>query len=656
MARFPALQRHALLYRTRPPGYHWRPMRITAPYPIVHAAAAILLLASAANSRWQTPPVLGQTAVERTIDLESESDVVVYGALNKDQLGNDLTTGDLNSDGIADIAVGAHWGSMEGRNLMGRAYVFFGRTTWPEKIDTAVLGSTDWSFMGVGLEPRLGVSISVGDLSGDQVDDVVLGSLLADPPDPSVGNSGTKLMNAGALYLMFGGSEVGGRVDFLGAEPNVLFTGSSDAHGSDQLGTATTLGDFNGDGQLDLAAAASLRQRFIGAVFVFFGPFTGGSRHHLTLEPADWTILGPSQYSYFGAALDAADLDDDGDDDLVVTAFRDREGPTASGAVYVLRGRPELGGSIDLSSEDADATILGPEGSSLGGAMALGWCSCRGQSLRLGDATDDGVPDLIVGAPLAEGRKGGVYVIAGPVRDGRRNVADLDHWHLAGTTPEERLGWSLATGHLDDDGRLDLIAAAPGANVGGRETAGAAYGLRGPLPSSGEVSFDRNAVPLVALGPEPNSGNRGMSVAMADVNGDNSDDLLLGFPDAAPMERRLVGSMHVSFGPLLDTLATVTPSASATCSPVPSATVTATPTATPTPSWTAPPTTTPSPESTSSPTSTASPQPSSTVSVQPTSTATSSPTVTATWAETSTPTPGLPDRRYAYLPILGNGR
>ena len=178
----------------------------------------------------------------------------------------------------------------------------------------------------------MGSAVAVGDLNGDKVDDLVLGSVLADPGGQS---------NGGAVYVMFGGKSVGGFVDFLQSKPDSFIAGGSHTAGeADRIGTDLAVGDFNGDGRNDLAVSAVFRDSFRGAVFVWFGPFTQGSSRNLQNQPADWTILGPAPNAYFGAALAAADVNEDGVGDLLVSAYAaGPDGPRDTGAVNVFFGQ-----------------------------------------------------------------------------------------------------------------------------------------------------------------------------------------------------------------------------------------------------------------------------------------------------------------------------
>jgi len=468
--------------------------------------------------------------------------------------------------------------------------------------------------MGVGRESRLGVSVATGDVSGDGRDDLVIGSLLADPFDQA---------NAGAVYAMFGGPQAGGAVDFLQTTPDVVIAGNSTPFEADRLGTDVAVGDFNGDGRGDIAAAAVLRNDFAGTVYVWFGPFVKGRVINTRNVAPDRTIHGTAPRGYFGTSLVAADADADGRSDLVVGAWSPPAGVAGAvdgGAVHVFRGQTISAGPAELAAEAADTVVVGPPAATISGALSLGQCSCHGQPIALADLDGDGHRDLVVGAPLAAGRQGRVYALAGPLRAGHVDLATTPHLVLTSPLPEGKLGWSVAVGSLDGDGHPDLVMALPSANVvaGGGERAegGLVVGLRGPFALTGTLAVEAPA--LRVLGPEVNAGGSGISAALADTDGDGADDLHLGFSNAAGMGRRSVGEVHLLRGPLLSAPASPTPPPSATPSPSATPAATLTPPGTLTPTATATPAAgaTPSPDGTPSkgaPTSTAPPSPSAAV-------------------------------------------
>lgn len=504
---------------------------------------------------------------ERDVDLLVAPSTAVLGAPLKDQLGNDVRLGDVDGDGVPDLLMGAHWGSDGGRNIVGRAYAAMGRQSWPAVLDLTAANPGVWSFMGRGREARLGVAVAAGDVSGDGTADLVIGSLLADPFDQA---------NGGAVYAMLGRSGASGHVDLLEADPDVLIAGNSTPFDSDRLGTDLAIADLNADGTDDLIAAAVLRDGFRGAVLGWWGPLRAGTVINLRDEAPDWLLLGPAATAYFGASLATGDLDGDGIDDLAVGAWSAGAGaPTDSGAVFVFRGVAGLGGTLDMARVAPDTLVLGPPGALISGALSLGTCSCRGRPLAIADLDGDGANDLVAGAPLDDGRRGSVYVLPGPLAAPRYALPDAPHLRLGGAAVDDRLGWSVATGHLDGDGRVDLVAAAPWSSALGRAKVGAVYGLRGPLPTDGVLDLVSTA-PLRVVGPTLSDGDAGLSLALGDTDGDGADDLHVGFPDADPVGRQAVGAVYRLAGPLLPTLApppaTPTPTVTPTTVPTEPAT------------------------------------------------------------------------------------
>jgi FG-GAP repeat len=265
------------------------------------------------------------------------------------------------------------------------------------------------------------------------------------------------------------------------------------------FGHALAVGDFDGDGDADLAVGAPgesggpLFPR-AGAVLVFRGFPSGdtwqdpsGATHHRvdfmpweTLRRHHLGALGAKADDHLGHALVSGDFNGDGHDDLAMGApGADSPLGTRTGRVFIGWGSANgLGEFDDISPSVAGILPTGMD--------EFGW------ALATGDFDGDGLDDLAIGAP---GTKNGGGIEAGHVRVMLGSASGLVAWtgvhqampHTAVTpagsgtgaplgTHEagDAFGASLAIGDLDDDGRDDLVAGAPGDKEGG-PSAGAVY-------------------------------------------------------------------------------------------------------------------------------------------------------------------------------------
>ena len=306
------------------------------------------------------------------------------------------------------------------------------------------------------------------------------------------------------------------------------------------------LPDINGDGVADLAVGAPSDRRSgltrrDGAVYVLDGAgvaFTG------VVDVADLLLarlVGSDEGGTFGAALAACpDLDGDGLSELLVGAPLDNLSWTS--ATLSLAGSATLVLGADLESIGGDGRVadLGRTftGTSVG-ARAGSALSCSH------DLTGDGVPDLLIGAPFADGAldpatvgrdtgdelreaAGAVWVIDGAAAvsgaltaDGPASLAAAATARLSGPFTEGWSGWQVATGDLDGDGLADVAAGAPGAD----EARGQVLIWTGNQLARGITSFPQFRV----LGADAGDG-LGRGLAVADVDGDGIDDLLAGAP------------------------------------------------------------------------------------------------------------------------------
>jgi hypothetical protein len=184
----------------------------------------------------------------------ADADAVIVGATADDALGASLApAGDLDGDGFDDIVVGApRTVPLGNNNGPGRVFVFHGPLagTIPALSAAAVLqGELD--------NDDFGISVAVGDVSGDGVKDLVVGA------DQLFRNDGT-----GRVYV-FHGPLAG---SLLAAHANGLVRGSAL---DDLFGASVATADLDGDGRSDVIAGAPGASLASGRGYVFRGPVVG---------------------------------------------------------------------------------------------------------------------------------------------------------------------------------------------------------------------------------------------------------------------------------------------------------------------------------------------------------------------------------------------
>jgi hypothetical protein len=442
----------------------------------------IIVGASSADGPQDSRPDCGEVYVifgppdgDGTIDLaEDQQDVTIFGAESDDSLGFAVAAGDVNGDGIDDILTGALLadGPTNERPKAGEAYVIFGSPTPRPTIDIAQ-GDQDLTLFGAEEGDRLGADLATGDANGDGVQDILVGSFLADGPENA-------RYQGGEAYLIFGTPSLSGTRDMAQGEHDLALIA---AEADDQLGYRLAMGDLNNDGIDDLILAAfradvpGNARVDGGEVYALFGsPILGGVLDFASASP-DVTVTAADEQDDLGGAVASGDVNGDAIDDLLIGAPR-ADGPDntrkGAGEAYVLFGSPSLKGSFNIALGEQDVTILG---ANAGDRL--------GTSLASGDLNGDGLHDIILGAERGDGpddgRKdaGELYIVLGSTSLGQMvDIALSDHSAaIFGEQQGDIFGVGVAAADWDTDGQTDVLATARAADgpEGTREDAGQAY-------------------------------------------------------------------------------------------------------------------------------------------------------------------------------------
>lgn len=112
---------------------------------------------------------------------------------------------------------------------------------------------------------------------------------------------------------------------------------------------------------------------------------------------------------------------------------------------------------------------------------------------------------------------------------------------------DDRLGFSVDIGDVNNDGINDIIAGAWDDNPLGRPSStGAVYVIYGPVCDSFNLTSLNRSTGYIIQGTA--SSTTGIAVRSGDVNGDGIDDVIVGMQTASPLDRPGAGSVAVVYG------------------------------------------------------------------------------------------------------------
>ncbi len=292
--------------------------------------------------------------------------------------------GDLDSDGIPDLAVGAP-GDDDGGNQRGAIWILRLHPNGTVKNHQKISDQVGEFTGGLDDEQYFGLAVAaVGDLDSDGVTDLAVGA----PGDAGGGFA------RGAVWVLFLNSSQTVKSHQKISATSGGFTGTIDDNVRFGWSLAA-VGELDSDNIPDLAVGSPLDHDGgveKGAVWVLFMESTGMVKFHQKISAQAGNFTGHFDDSdFFGWDVTAiGDLDNDGVSDIAVGAPGDDDGGPDKGAVWVLfmenNGMIKFHQKISEETGQFTGTLNDSDwfGSGVTGAV---------------DLNSDNIPDLSVAAP-----------------------------------------------------------------------------------------------------------------------------------------------------------------------------------------------------------------------------------------------------------------
>lgn len=441
----------------------------------------------------------------------------------------------------------------------------------PTKISAAnnypLSTSTNWNIRidGSAANEQLGFTLlKETDINGDGKKDLLIGASSADYNGRA---------NSGSVYIIYndlltGFTDTGNIIDLaISSNYNLRIDGAlaNEEFGAYHIDAI----DLNSDNAKDLILSsykADFNSRAgSGSVYVIynslFANLTGTGN---TLDLSDSTSYnlrfdGATTSDMLGdTEFRVTDIDNDNAKDLILSApWFDYSGRGDAGAVYVIKnaifsGLAGTGNNIDLAtSTNYNVRYVGGAGYYLGHV-----------NVNVADLNSDNLPDLILGAPLADSNTGYLYIIDNALTSahaGTGNTVDLTTStnytiRYTGAASDALGNGNIAVGDINDDGLQDILVGASGNGNGklyillnsliSASMSGTGNNINIYSSSSFNWRIDGQTSP--ATFPTFISLN-------GDYNGDNKTDIIFSAVSSGFNSLAYSGSVYIVYNPITDT-------------------------------------------------------------------------------------------------------
>jgi len=262
---------------------------------------------------------------ERGVSL-SNANASFIGEIKYDYTGKHVSgAGDVNNDGFDDFIISSE-ANDEGGSNTGQTYLILGKADgWEMDVN---LSNVNASFIGEVAGDYSGYSVSsAGDVNNDGFDDFIIGT---------AGNNDEGGEDSGQTYLILGKAN-GWEMDVNLSSADASFIGEV---AGDYSGQAVSgVGDVNNDGFDDFIIGSRKNAEGgedSGQTYLILGKANGWEMD-VNLSSADASFIGEANGDYAGEPVSGAgDVNNDGFDDFLISAFTNSEGGSVVGQVYLI--------------------------------------------------------------------------------------------------------------------------------------------------------------------------------------------------------------------------------------------------------------------------------------------------------------------------------
>ena len=387
----------------------------------------------------------GQNGTIYLETLSSSQGFSIQGDISSDLTGTSVSgIGDVNGDGIMDLMIGAPAANDE----IGQVYVVYGGQNSTIQL-SSFPSSQGFIIRGSSAERTTGISVSgTGDVNQDGIPDLLMGTKVSND-------------NFNAAYLVYGGQngtiylETFPSIQGFVMQGEIFVTQGDNSNNCSVSGTA----DIDGDGIPDMLLKLDPISDYVspGNAYLVYGGQKGKINLNDFPNTQGFVITGALSNSYTGQSVSGTgDFNGDGIPDLLIGA----PGNSAPENAYLVYGGQD--GTINLASFSNSQGLVIIGAGSISDGYTTGQ-SVSGTGDVNGDGIPDlligapGIEDNTGMAYVVYGGRSGIITLA--------DFPNSCGFAIKGVAVGDRFGASVSgTGDVNQDGIPDLLIGAPGAN------------------------------------------------------------------------------------------------------------------------------------------------------------------------------------------------